>query len=366
MAYRVAVADDSGGWARVDRLERYAAVAESLARLSDRRLRDLLDGSAVVGTGIGGTTSVVHVDGTPVFVKQVPLTDLERRPEHVMSTANLFDLPLGCQYGVGSPSFGVWRELAALATTSSWVLAGRTAAFPLLYHWRVLDDCHLALSDELADVETAVAHWDGSSAVRRRIEAIAGATAAVTVFLEYVPFGLEAWMEEHVGGDEPAAEAAITMVHDALRRDVAFMNAAGVFHFDAHLGNILTDGHRLYLADFGLATSPRYELTAAEEGFLARNRSHDPCHTVTRLVDWLVTHLTGRPHWTERDELVRRWAEGEEPADVLPAAARIITRYAPIAVVVNDFYRRLHTEDRSTPYPADEVERACAATGFDL
>ena len=33
------------------------------------------------------------------------------------------------------------------------------------------------------------------------------------------------------------------MVHDALRRDVAFMNAAGVFHFDAHLGNILTDGH---------------------------------------------------------------------------------------------------------------------------
>jgi len=90
--------------------KRYAAVAESLALLSDRRLRDLLDGSAVVGTGIGGTTSVVHVDGKPVFVKQVPLTDLERRPEHVMSTANLFDLPLGCQYGVGSPSFGVWRE----------------------------------------------------------------------------------------------------------------------------------------------------------------------------------------------------------------------------------------------------------------
>ena len=67
MAYRVAVAEDRGGWARVDRLERYAAVVESLALLSDRRLRDLLDGSAVVGTGIGGTTSVVHVDGTPVL-----------------------------------------------------------------------------------------------------------------------------------------------------------------------------------------------------------------------------------------------------------------------------------------------------------
>lgn len=360
------MAEDTGGWHRVDRLERFGGIAGSLALLSDRRLRDLVDGSAVVGTGIGGTASVVHVDGTPVFVKQIPLTDVERRPEHVMSTANLFDLPLGCQYGIGSPSFGVWRELAALVTTSSWVLAGRTAAFPLLYHWRVLDDRQLALSDELADVETAVAHWDGSSGVRRRIEAIAGATAAITVFLEYVPFRLEHWLESQVDGDEPAAEAAITMVHDALRRDVAFMNAAGVFHFDAHLGNILTDGYRLYLADFGLATSPRYELTAAEEGFLARNRTHDPCHTITRLVDWLVTRLAGPPDWIERNELVRRWAEGEEPADVLLPAARIIKRYAPIAVVVNDFYRRLHTEDRSTPYPADEVERACAATGFDL
>ncbi len=49
----------------------------------------------------------------------------------------------------------------------------------------------------------------------------------------------------------------------------------------------------------------------------------------------------------------------------MPAAAAVIRRYAPIAVVVNDFYRRLHLEDRTTPYPIDEVERACGASGFE-
>lgn len=49
-----------------------------------------------------------------MFVKRVPLTDLERRPENVRSTANLFELPLFCHYGIGGPGFGLdssegWR-----------------------------------------------------------------------------------------------------------------------------------------------------------------------------------------------------------------------------------------------------------------
>ena len=33
------------------------------------------------------------------------------------------------------------------------------------------------------------------------------------------------------------------------------MNTHGLVHFDAHFGNVLTDGRRLFVADFGLATS---------------------------------------------------------------------------------------------------------------
>lgn len=359
--------DDDPSASRDRRLDRYGAVAASLALRSDRQLSELLEQAPVIGSGIGGTSRLLLVDSTPVFVKSVPLTDLERRPEHVMSTANLFDLPVSCQYGVGSPSFGVWRELAAHVMTTSWVLGGRTETFPLLYHWRVLPGPAFVgpLCDELADVERAVAYWHGSAAVRRRIEGIAQSSATVTLFLEYLPTVLPTWLEEQAAAGDDAVGAAIAMVEQRLRHDVVCMNAAGLFHFDAHFGNILTDGRRLFFADFGLATSPRFDLSAAESSFLTANRTHDACHTITRLVDWLVTHLAGVPDWNDRDEFVRQCAGGHDPAGLPPAAAAVVTRYAPIAVVVNDFYRRLHLEDRRSPYPVDEIERACVASGFD-
>ncbi|MFE6924525.1 hypothetical protein ACFVAV_26115 [Nocardia sp. NPDC057663] len=72
----------------------------------------------------------------PVFAKRVPLT--ERELAHRGSTANLFDLPVFCQYGIGGPGFNAWRELAANIVVTEGVLAGETQAFPMLYHWRVL------------------------------------------------------------------------------------------------------------------------------------------------------------------------------------------------------------------------------------
>ena len=55
---------------------------------------------------------LLKIGGSNIFVKKVRLTDIERRTENIMSTANLFDYRLYCQYGIGSPGFGVWRELA--------------------------------------------------------------------------------------------------------------------------------------------------------------------------------------------------------------------------------------------------------------
>jgi hypothetical protein len=52
--------------------------------------------------------------------------------------------------------------------TTNWVLAKQTAAFPLMYHWRVLPGA-APLADEHIDIERAVAYWGGSSAVRQRL-----------------------------------------------------------------------------------------------------------------------------------------------------------------------------------------------------
>jgi hypothetical protein len=347
------------------RLARYSEVSSSLALLSDRWLGRLVDDAGSTGSGIGGTSAVVDVGGVPVFVKRVPLTDLERRPGSVMSTANLFGLPVFCQYGVGGPGFGAWRELAANAVTTGWVLARRTEAFPLMYHWRVLPGA-AALADELADVEGAVAYWGGSPAVRERISALAGASASVVLFLEYIPQVLRAWLGGLLGRGQEAVAAACTMLERSLRAGLAFMNGNGLLHFDAHFGNILTDGQRLYFADLGLATSPRFDLSAAESDFVGRNLSHDVCYALTQLVNWLVSNVcevavpaTGGP--VERNDYIRRCAAGAQVVNAPAAVAEVIRRYAPTAVVMNDFYWDLFGKSRATPYPAVDIKRAMAA-----
>jgi hypothetical protein len=350
------------------RLASYGAVSTSLALLSDRRLGRLMDDAPLIGSGIGGAATLLEIEGIPVFAKRVALTDLERRPENVMSTANTFRLPPFCHYGVGSPGFGVWRELAANAMTTNWVLDRRCETFPLMYHWRVLAGA-VPPSEEHADLDRVVAYWDNSSAVRERLHAIAGSSASVVLFLEFIPQNLHEWLTARLAGGDDAVEAACAMVEEGLRTGISLMNSNGLLHFDAHFRNILTDGRRLYFADFGLATSPRFELSGAELDFLRENSGHDECYAVTELVNGLVTALSGAADPAafdpaDRNDFVRRCAAGEEPADMPPSAAAIIMRYAPIAVVVNDFYWKLHGESRTARYPVDEIQRIRATTGI--
>jgi len=188
---------DGAGERPDERLAAYSAVSSSLALRSDRGLGELLDSAAPLGSGIGGRSALLDVAGTPVFVKRVPLTDVELRPDHVRSTANMFGLPLFCQYGVGGPGFGAWREAAVHTMTTDWVLSGQYQGFPLMYHWRVLPDTAPALAQELADVDRAVSHWGGGPEVRRRIEAMAESRACLVLFLEYIPQTLHEWLTEH-------------------------------------------------------------------------------------------------------------------------------------------------------------------------
>lgn len=351
------------------RLSRYGAVSTALARLDDHQLGRLLDAAPTAGSGVGGSTAALDVAGERVFVKRIPLTDLERHPDNVGSTANLFGVPALCHYGVvrwAGPGFGAWRELAANTMTTDWVLTGQSEAFPLMYHWRVLPGA-APPTDEHADAERVVAYWGGSAAVRRRLHALARASASVALFLEHVPQNLHDWLGTQLAAGQEAVTAACTMVERCLRADVAVMNANGLLHFDAHFGNILTDGHRLYLADLGLAVSPRFDLAADERDFVADNRSYDAGYVRRELVSWMVARIAGvgAPDAggpADRFAYVRRCAAGEPPANVPPPVAAIISRHAPVAAVVDDFFWNLFGESRATPYPARRVEQALSSS----
>jgi len=283
-----------------------------------------------------------------VFVKRIPLTD--RELAHPYSTANLFDLPVRQQYGMyrlAGPSFNAWRELAANQRVTEGVLAGEGESFALLHHWRVLP-ARPPVAPEHLDIDAVVAQFGGNQAVRARYEALAGATASLVLFLEHLPDALPRWL------DDPVGRAAT--VERQLFEMVAFLRDREVLHLDGHFGNIRADDDRLYLVDFGLATSPRFDLSDAERDFAARNAGHDADYASMRLVNWLVTSVCGVPVPADsgpiaRDQFVRRCATGDISPDVPPPVEQIIARHAPAAARMNDFCSRLFGGDLHAEYP---------------
>ncbi|GIJ45573.1 hypothetical protein Val02_24590 [Virgisporangium aliadipatigenens] len=313
------------------RLARYRTVADTLAVRSDKQLVELLDATPITRSGIGGTARVLDVDAVRVFAKRIPLTDVERAHPH--STANLFGLATHWQYGINSPGFGAWRELAANVITTDAVLTGASGAFPLLYHWRVLPGTQPAPTDPM------------HPALRPRLDAITNATAGIVLFLEHIPQTLRAFLDAH-GPD------AADWLEERLHTDIPALNATGLLHFDAHPGNILTDGERLYIADLGLATSPRFDLDADEAAFVDAHRDHDLGYAAMVLVNWLVSTVDGHTDAATRHARIDAYAAGA------PCDSPVIRRHAPAAAVMNAFYRRLFAGDHTAPYPQRELAAA--------
>lgn len=318
-------------------------VSASLGSRSDVELEALVGTGRVISVGVGGGAEVIDVDSVPVFTKRIPLTD--REVANSGSTANLFDLPMFCQYGLGGPGFNAWRELAANIIVTDAVLAGETHSFPILYHWRVLPG-RSPVAAEHADIDAVVAAQGGSPAVRARLEALAAATCSLVLFCEYIPHPITDWLRDN------AADKAVA-VERQLSEIVTFLRDRELLHMDGHFGNLRTDMERIYLSDFGLATSPHFDLSSAERDFTAQHVTHDAGYAAMRLVNWLVTDVCGVPSGgpVAHNEYVRQCAAGRIPDDVPPAVAAILTRHAPAAAKMNPFYGRLFHGDLDAEYP---------------
>jgi hypothetical protein len=327
---------------------RHDLVSASLAARKDAELAALLHAAPAGAVGVGGGSAVLDVDGVPVFAKQIPITNRELAHPH--STANLFGLPTYCQYGMyrlAGPGFGAWRELAANTIITEGVLGGEAESFPLLYHWRVLPGRPPIASEHL-NVDAVVAQFGGVAAVRVRFEELAAASSSLVLFHEYVPYPLHDWL------NDPAEEAET--FERQLFEVVAFLRSRELLHMDGHFGNMRADDDRIYLVDFGLATSPRFDLSKAERDFVAHHVGHDADYAAMRLVNWLVTTVcgvsvpaSGGP--VARNMYVRRCASGDIPQGVPAAVAGILARHAPAAAQMNDFCWRLFDGDIHAQYP---------------
>ncbi len=330
-----------------DRRARHHRLSTILASCTDAELVALLEAGRAGTAGVGGSPTQLDLDGTPVFAKRIALTDQELLHPHC--TANLFDLPTHCQYGIGSPGFNAWRELAANVMVTDASLAGETDSFPLLHHWRVLPG-RPPIAAEHADIETAIAALGGSPAVRARLEALAAATHSLVLFCEYIPYSMHEWLNE-----DPAEKAE--SVERQLDLIVEFLRSHELLHMDGHFANMRTDGELVYLSDFGLATSQRFDLSAAERDFIRDNNTHDAGYAAMVLTNWLVTSVCGVPVPASggpraRNEYVRACAAGAIPDDVPPTVAAILRRQAPVAARMNIFYWKLFGGDLTAEFTA--------------
>lgn len=222
-----------------------------------------------------GSARVVHIGGRRVFAKSLPLT--HRELERGYSTENVFRLPAFFHYGVGSAGFGPFRELAAHTKTSQWVVRGKIDAFPLMYHHRILPIFGEALPLRDDELEEYVAYWDGSAEIRAYMLARRKAEKHLVLFIEYVPHVLRSWLGAHLD--------QLKMVMVGMHRIIEFLRERGVSHFDAHLGNILTDGKQVFLTDFGLALDEEFALDEEERAFFEAHRHYD-AGTFLRSLRW--------------------------------------------------------------------------------
>lgn len=340
------------------RFDRYSTAAKALETMSDSAVTQMVRGAASRAAGIGGTTGVVSVGGIPVFLKALPLTEMEGTRENRGSTGNLFRLPPHCHFGIGSPGFGAWRELAAQVASTRWVLDGQCENFPLTYHWRVLPIPAFLGSapEELANADRMVAFWENSTAVRARLAAVMSARNSLVMFCEYMPHPLSPCLEAQVRAGPAASAAALSMVDQGLRGTVAFLHTSGWTHFDAHFGNVLTDGRAVYLADFGLALSAGFAVDEAERAFLRATDTYDLCYIVMEMVNFVAREVAGHGVRQARIDFVRACAEARNAGGLQGVAATLVARYAPIALEMNEFYGALHSERRTVPYPAHVLD----------
>ena len=333
------------------RIDTARRLSEVLAGLDDAAVRRLLDTAQPVGTGIGGTTKTASIGGTAVFVKQLPLARGEEAEP--TSTAIRLRLPFTSHYGIGSPTHGAGRELAAHQVTTGWVHDGTADFFPLLLEWRVLDlksDADLHEFDGDAPQRRWGRHWPE---VQRNLTAMKEATRSMVLFLEHVPETLGDRLRRSLAAGTGAGvfADAVAQVLDAT----AWMETQGFRHFDVHPGNILVHEGRLLFTDFGLALCRGFELTGEEETSMVSHAGFDRDTALMHLFHWVLFEL-GHTSGAQRLELLR--AAAADPAtpaldpvrEALGASADLMARHAAVAVSITEMFGILMNDASSTRY----------------
>jgi hypothetical protein len=353
------------------RVDKYNALSVALSRLTDDDLRALL-GERKPARGWGLSGAIDFFDGSPLFVKRVPVTDLEMR--HLYSTRNLYAIPEYYCYGVGSAGFGVFREIAAHQKTTKWVLDGVCEGFPLMYHHRLLplEEAWGGMRAEQQD--EYVRYWGGSAGIDAYMSGRTAARHEAVIVLERLPHTLAPWLLDN--------QDRIDGVISGLLETITFLREQGIVHFDAHFSNVVTDGAACYLTDYGLLLDAEFDLSSQERTFLERHTDYDYGEALMSVAAELLWMFLRLPE-EERASILRTLAlddsvppfrhgrtfiaRAEDLADLMQVDSALrdaIVRYRPVMLFMQDFLDALRANPRKdTSFDEQTLRRLLQEAG---
>ncbi|WED43249.1 hypothetical protein [Legionella cardiaca] len=333
------------------RTKKYTVVSNTLACMSNQQLIDALLSGKEIHTGIGGTSVRIEIENIPVFVKQVPITELEL--DIFMSTANIFDLPMCYQYGIGSAGFNVWRELAAHVMTTNWVITGQCLHFPIMYNWRIIPD-RLSKTDVSywGTIANYLDYWENNPNIKERVDSLNNANASLLLFLEHFPKNLYQHLKD-ILLNYPESDSInyLEQLHNSFEMVFKFMHDNNFLHMDAHFHNILADEESIYLSDFGLALSNKFDLSTVELNFINDHKNYDRGSYFVNLLHSVLTSYIDNKNW---DDTLSNYLANKFPSNLPDKISDLLSKHASIAEKMHRFYKEIQ-KDKSTPYPFNQI-----------
>lgn len=256
-------------------------ISSKLSYLSDKEIAGILKNSKEKTQGYG-QNYIILVNRVRIFVKSLKITDKEM--DHRFDTSNLFDLPTYYNYGIGSAGINVWRELQAHVKTTNFVLSGKCPGFPLMYHYRIVEEKPKAT---IKFDKKHIEYWGSNKNIEKYLCAKNKSEHRLLLFLEYMP---------NVLYKHTLSEPNLRW-RDEAQAIVKFLQTQNMIHMDAHLGNFVLDGKdNIYLTDFGLLIDADFSLSKKEREFFEKHRNFDRYLVDMNVLFHLFDRITAKPN----------------------------------------------------------------------
>ncbi|MFN4149676.1 MAG: hypothetical protein ACK4IX_01935, partial [Candidatus Sericytochromatia bacterium] len=168
---------------------------------------------------------------------------------------------------VGSAGFGAFRELVTHIKTTNWVLSKECENFPLMYHYRIVENDNSNTEIDYEKHNKYIERWNNDKNISEYIISRKKAKYEIVLFLEYIPFVISTWLNKNTN--------KVNSLVEQITKTIDFLIKKEIIHFDIHNGNIVTDGDKFYLTDFGLTLDRNFDLSKKEKEFFDNNSHYD-------------------------------------------------------------------------------------------